>query len=50
MHCWTSRGSHIFELTNFHDFSNIFFPFSSIFSVFIKKFNTYKNLFNKYTI
>ena len=28
------HGSHIFGLTNFHDFSSIFFPFSSIFSVF----------------
>ena len=25
------HGSHIFRLTNFPDFSNIFFPFSSIF-------------------
>ena len=28
------HGSHIFGLTNFPDFSSIFFPFSSIFSLF----------------
>ena len=42
------HGPHIFGLTNFPDFSSIFFPFSSIFSVFyLKNFTNTKIYWTK---